>query len=120
MRLKKALVIASGVFSAAAVLSWAQAPATGPGVQATQDAKEPGVLAGCKNPPPARGPASAVGRGRAAAAPPSIAPREYTVTEISGVIAAGQKWKEVWKVDGNNADGIVGTLDEHEGRPVSQ
>jgi gluconolactonase len=114
MRSKQALVIASGVFSAAAVLSWAQAPAaapqTGPGVQSAQDAKEPEVLATCKNPPPARGPAGA-GRGRAGGAPPSIAMREYTVTEIPGVVAAGQKWTEVWKVDGNNADGIIATKD---------
>ena len=31
--------------------------------------------------------------------------------EIPGVIAAGQKWKEVWQVDGNNADGIIATKD---------
>jgi gluconolactonase len=37
--------------------------------------------------------------------------REYTVTEISGVIAAGQKWREIWQVDGNNADGIIATKD---------
>jgi gluconolactonase len=33
------------------------------------------------------------------------------VTEIPGVIAAGQQWKEIWQVDGNNADGIIGTKD---------
>jgi gluconolactonase len=33
------------------------------------------------------------------------------VTEISGVIAAGQMWKEVWAVEGNNADGIIATKD---------
>jgi gluconolactonase len=33
------------------------------------------------------------------------------VKEIPGVIAAGQKWKEVWQVDGNNADGIIATKD---------
>ncbi len=114
MRSKHALLIASGVLSTAAVLSWAQAPAaapqTGPGIQSAQDAKEPEVLAGCKTPPPARGPAAA-GRGRAGGPPPSTAMREYTVTEIPGVIAAGQKWTEVWKVDGNNADGIIGTRD---------
>jgi gluconolactonase len=33
------------------------------------------------------------------------------VTEIPGVIAAGQQWKDVWTVDGNNADGIIGTKD---------
>jgi gluconolactonase len=27
------------------------------------------------------------------------------------VIAAGQQWKEIWQVDGNNADGIIGMKD---------
>jgi gluconolactonase len=30
---------------------------------------------------------------------------------IAGVIAPGQQWKEVWQVDGNNADGIIATKD---------
>jgi gluconolactonase len=92
----------------------AQAPAsapalrTGPGVQAANDAKEPELLATCKVPPPARG----GGRGRAGApgrgAPPAAAgPKDYTVTEIPGVIAAGEKWKEVVEIEGNNADGII-------------
>jgi gluconolactonase len=33
------------------------------------------------------------------------------VAEISGVVAAGQKWRDIWQVDGNNADGIVATKD---------
>ena len=33
------------------------------------------------------------------------------VTEIPGVIAAGAKWTEVWRDDGNNADGIIATKD---------
>jgi gluconolactonase len=33
--------------------------------------------------------------------------REYKVTEIPGVIAAGQQWKTVWTGRGNNADGIL-------------
>jgi sugar lactone lactonase YvrE len=33
------------------------------------------------------------------------------VTEIPGVIAAGQKWKSVWTGTGNNADGIIATKD---------
>ena len=37
--------------------------------------------------------------------------QEYTVTEITGVVAAGQQWKEIWQVDGNNADGIIATKD---------
>jgi gluconolactonase len=99
-----------------ALAAWSQnqppaAPRTGPGVQANQDAKEPEVLKTCKVPPPApagRGGGAGKGRGPAAAAP---GPKEYKVTEIPGVIAAGEQWKEVWQVDGNNADGIIGTSD---------
>ena len=27
------------------------------------------------------------------------------------MVAAGQQWKEIWEVDGNNADGIIATKD---------
>ncbi len=37
-------------------------------------------------------------------------PREVTVTEIPGVIAAGAKWQQVWQ-GMDNADGIIGTPD---------
>ena len=81
---------------------------TGPGVQAARDSKEPEVLKTCKVPPPSP-------RGFARRGPPPAAaasgPKEYTVTEIPGVIAAGQRWKEIWEVDGNNADGIIATKD---------
>ncbi len=111
MRSTGILIVATGILGATAALSLAQAPPagqrTGPGVQAAQDAKEPEVLAGCKTPPPARG--GGRGPGRAPAAPE--APRASASTEIPGVIAAGQKWKEVWEVDGNNADGMIGTKD---------
>jgi gluconolactonase len=118
MKSKRMLIITMGVLGAAAALIRAQAPApapalrTGPGVQAANDAKEPEVLATCKVPPPARG----GGRGRAGApgrgaAPAAAGPRDYTVTEIPGVIAAGQKWKEVIEIEGNNADGIIATKD---------
>lgn len=95
-----------------ALAAWGQIPApaglkTGPGVQAAQDSKEPEVLKTCKVPPPARG-GRPPGPRPAAAAP---GPKEYTVTEIPGVVAAGQKWKEIWEVDGNNADGIIATKD---------
>jgi gluconolactonase len=33
------------------------------------------------------------------------------VTEIPGVIAAGQRWKSIWTGTGNNADGILATSD---------
>jgi gluconolactonase len=113
MKSKRTIAIAMGVIGVTAALIRAQAPAlrTGPGVQAANDAKEPEVLATCKVPPPARG----GGRGRAGApgrgAAPAAGLRDYTVTEIPGVIAAGQKWKEVIEIEGNNADGIIATKD---------
>lgn len=98
-----------GLVAATAGLSQPPPPTgktTGPGVQAPRDAKEPEVLKTCKVQPPAfRG-----GRGPAPAAA-EASPRQYTVTEIPGVVAAGQQWKEVWEVDGNNADGIIATKD---------
>ena len=81
-------------------------------VQAPLDPGYAALIAMCKTPPPARG-----GRGRAGApggargAPPPQRLREYTVTEIPGVIAAGRKWTFVWQQAGNNGDGIVGTDD---------
>jgi gluconolactonase len=119
-----------GMFSvllgaAGAVALWSQAPpatkTTGPGVQAAADSKEPDVLKTCKTPPPARGGGAAKGGapkggpgggpGGGARGPAPTYPRDYMVTEIPGVIAAGQKWKEAWTVEGNNADGIIGTSD---------
>lgn len=76
----------------------------GPGVQAPRDSRYADAIKACKTPPPAARP-------QAAPAPAAPTPRAYTVTEIPGVIAAGQQWKEVWQVDGNNADGIVSTED---------
>src|SRR3984885_6701565 len=95
-----------------AMAAWGQSPlpagkTTGPGVQAARDSKEPEVLKTCKVPPPAPG-------GRPPGprpAPVAAEPGPKTVTEIPGVVAAGQPWKEIWQVDGNNADGIVATKD---------
>jgi gluconolactonase len=112
------MLLAMGAGVLGAIALWSQnpppaAPRTGPGVQAAADAKEPDILKTCKTQPaaaPARG-GGGKGKGgppRAAAAP---GPKEYKVTEIPGVIAAGQQWKDVWQVDGNNADGIIGTKD---------
>jgi len=106
------LTVAMGVLSATAALCQIQPPAgvtSGPGVQAAQDSREPEVLKACKAPPPGRGAGrGGPGRGPAAAAP---TPREYSVMAIPGVVAAGQQWKEVLAVDGNNADGILATKD---------
>jgi gluconolactonase len=101
------LTITFGVLGTAISYAQAPAPRTGPGVQAAQDAREPEVLKTCKVPPPAAG---GRGPGPGAGGPPP-GPRDYTVTEIPGVIAAGQKWTEVWRTNGNNADGIIATKD---------
>jgi gluconolactonase len=97
-----------------AMTAWGQSPnpggrTTGPGVQAPRDSREPEVLKTCKVPPSAPSGRPPGPRPAAAAATPG--PKEYTVTEIPGVVAAGQKWKEIWEVDGNNADGIIATRD---------
>jgi gluconolactonase len=116
MKPKNIVTIASAVIAATAVLSLGQAPPpaapkSGPGIQAPQDAREPELLKTCKNPPPARGGARGGGpaRGRGPGAPAETG--DYTVTAIPGVIAAGQKWTEVWTGTGNNADGPVATKD---------
>ena len=96
-----------------AALVSAQAPASGPSLQAAADPRYKSVIDTCKTPPPAPaarggGPAGA-GRGAAPAAAPAA--EAAAVTAIPGVIAAGQKWTKVWETSGNNADGIVGTPD---------
>jgi len=91
------------------------APANPP-APSLQSAADPGyaaLIATCKTAPPARGGrAGGAGRGgpgRGGAQPPG--PRDYAVTDIPGVIAAGQRWKFLWQEAGNNGDGIVGTDD---------
>jgi gluconolactonase len=34
-------------------------------------------------------------------------PRDVTIAEISGVVAAGGKWTKIWQQGGNSADGII-------------
>jgi gluconolactonase len=123
MRSKLTLTLVLGFAAVTFALSQAPAPGQrqGPGVQGPQDARYAAVIAACKNPPPpARGATpgnAAQGQNRGAAAPapaappPQQGPREYTVTEIPGVIAAGQRWKTIWMSAGNVADGIVGAPD---------
>src|SRR5437867_1647290 len=121
MKSKAIVTIALGFFGAMSGLSQAPGPGPrqGPGVQGPQDPRYPAVIAACKNPPPARGGgpgqggAAAQGQNRGAAPPPAAqqGPREYAVTGIPGVIAAGQQWKTIWKAAGNVADGIVGAKD---------
>src|SRR5262245_65650651 len=63
-------------------------------------------------PQPAAQPPAAQGQGQAqgAAAQPQ-GPRDVTVTQIAGVVAAGAKWTKVWQTGGNNADGIIADKD---------
>jgi len=91
----------------------ASANPTAPSLQAPLDPGYAALIATCKTPPPARGGRGPAGaRGAARGAPPPLQGiREYTVTEIPGVISAGRKWTFVWQQAGNNGDGIVGTDD---------
>jgi gluconolactonase len=105
---------ALGCLGAIAVLGQAPVPQTpapaaprqqGPGVQAPQDARYAEAVAKCKTPLNVPGPRGARG------AQPKPTPRDYKVTEIPGIIAAGQMWKSIWTGEGNNADGIIATKD---------
>jgi len=117
MRVKVTLAIALGFLGATYALSQTQAPPataqpTGAkrALQALQDSGEAAVLATCKNPPQqAQRPAGPPGQGGPPA--PAAGPRDYSVAEIPGVIAAGQQWKFVWQELGNNGDGIIGSHD---------
>jgi gluconolactonase len=105
------LTVGITVFGTAAVLAQAQAPAPTPSnLQAANDPRYADVIAKCKTPPPPRagGPG---GGARAGGAATPAGPREYTVTAIPGVIAAGRRWTLVWQTTGNNADGIIATDD---------
>jgi len=108
MRSRAILTVAFGVLGTAIAFSQPPPPAgktTGPGVQAFRDSKEPEVLKTCKVPPP---PPRPFPRPAAQAAAPE---RPKEVPGIAGVVAAGQQWKDVWEVDGNNADGIIASKD---------
>lgn len=78
---------------------------SGPGVQAPADSRAPEVLKACKTPPVR--PAAPAGAAKKGGPPAPQGEREYTVTEIPGVIAAGARWTVAWEVAGNNADGFV-------------
>src|SRR5579883_3370842 len=45
-------------------------------------------------------------RGGGQAQQPRV-PRDVSVTEIPGVVAAGAKWTKIWQQGGNSADGII-------------
>ncbi len=114
--MKRTLSLSFPLVCLGAAVLVAQAPpiALPPGAspQAPQDPGYQALIATCKTPPPARGGRQGGGAGRGPAAAPAATtfpppPADYMVTEIPGVIAAGQKWTKVWEVSGNNADGII-------------
>jgi gluconolactonase len=125
--MKSALALGFGLLAGASLL--AQTPYTPAHLQAPRDPGYAALIATCKTPPPAaapRGggapgarpggaapgggaPQGAAPQGRAGGAP--AGPIEYTVNEIPGVIAAGQRWKLEWQTIGNNADGIMADTD---------
>jgi gluconolactonase len=110
--MKPYLLLPSLIALTGAVLCGQAALPPGASPQATQDPGYQALIATCKTAPPQRG---GGGGGRAAggvapaAAPTTFPPppADYTVMEIPGVIAAGQKWTKVWETSGNNADGIL-------------
>ena len=122
MKSTSTLTIGLCALGVTAVLTQGQAPRLpaapanppAPSLQATADPGYAALIAQCKTPPPARGARGGGGAGARAGGPPPAPPqlpREYTVTAIPGVIAAGQQWKFLWQEAGNNGDGIVGTDD---------
>ncbi len=122
MTSKGILTVALSAIGAAVVFAQAEPPrlppvapnAPAPSLQSAVDPGYAALIATCKTPPPGRGgraggPARGGAAGRGPAAPQGV--REYTVTDIPGVIAAGQKWTFQWQQAGNNGDGIVGLND---------
>jgi gluconolactonase len=117
--MKSRFFVAFGFIGLGAAALIAQAPAQAPYQPAhLQGPRDPGyaaLIATCKTPPPAAAPRGGGAPGaRPGGAGPAAAPAgppEYTVTAIPGVIAAGQRWKLEWQVQGNNADGILADTD---------
>lgn len=102
------------ILTCCAGLAWAQnaslagqAPAFGAGAQG----RPADYLQNCKVAPATGGGGGARPAGAPPPPPATYDAREYTVSAIPGVIAAGARWTPVWNGDGNNADGLVATDD---------
>src|ERR1700750_1803975 len=87
------------------------AASEGPGIQASADAREAQVLQteckAVKAPPPLDVAALA----RRVGGNPAEATKPYRVSAIPGIVEDGAKWKVLWSVLGDDADGIVATTD---------
>ncbi|MGH8255194.1 MAG: SMP-30/gluconolactonase/LRE family protein [Steroidobacteraceae bacterium] len=113
MKPNSLVIVALGLFSAATVFA-ATAPPEGPGIQAAADAREPQVVQSeCKaiKPPPPLNLAALAGRGARRGARPRPAVAPYKVKAIPGIVKAGARWKVLWRVPGDDADGIIATPD---------
>lgn len=109
MKPNSLLILALGLFGTATAFA-AAPPPEGPGIQAMTDAREAQVIQNeCPNikPPPPPNFAAAPRRG-GRPAPNSFS---YHVTAIPGIIKAGERWKLIWSVPGDDADGIIATPD---------
>jgi gluconolactonase len=112
MELRGNVPMAVGLLAAMMVFDQTQVPplppapssARPPSLQGPNDPGYAAAIAACKNPSPKL-------PGFRPPSGPAPGPRDYTVTEIPSVIAAGQRWKFLWQEAGNNGDGIVGTND---------
>ncbi len=120
MNSKWILIIAASLLLSTVLVSQERAPnlpsaprnPSVPAISSPDHPDLPALIATCTTPPPPR-----AGRGAARPAPGAgqgnarPGPRTPVVTEIPGVIAAGQQWRFLWQKAGNNGDGIVGTDD---------
>ena len=112
MKLDRMLTLVAALFAVSAAS--AAMAAEGPGIQAAADSREAQVVQSecmaIKPPPPPDFAAlgRAGGRRNANAQGPS---GKYHVTAIPGIIKAGARWKTLWSVPGDDADGIIATPD---------
>lgn len=122
MRINRELLVVAAVFASAFTAVAQQQPVDPirtPGVQAGRDPNRAAfIAANCRTQPApaavpagganaARGGGAAAGRGGGGAQPAAF--ENAGVTAIPGVIAAGQRWRQIWEGSGNNTDSPIAT-----------
>jgi gluconolactonase len=110
MQANRFLTVVISLFATTTVLA-AASPAEGPGIQAAADAREAQVVQSecmAVKPPPPRD-LRTFARGRIES--PDKAMKPYKVSAIPGIVKAGARWKMLWSVRGDDADGIIATPD---------